>query len=349
MAREEEGQGAIALPGIPNLPPLPASPQTGLVRGASLSFIKDCFYNPDGSRKAYHAAANGITGDGKSTLIETLIEALNDGCPSIVYLVNPKHIVSEPEWSYAPICTTIDNALEALESLNELMQSRITDPNFDKATAPNVYFVIDEIDWICSVYGKKAVNLLRNLFKVGRSVKCFVFLAGQTAQLGTGFTSDDYRQMVRFVMGSEALAFLNNPQFSWDSEPYRETVETWQSQGRRFALIIPTKGKPFLQLMPHIEREIPNPLIPAPSLKQEEDIQEKTNVPDGQQILIKLIEQSRKHGWISASKAKAVCWNLRGFSTNQIREIFEEVTADGQGYLRGSGDGLEWRIDRVTD
>lgn len=343
MAREEKG-GQITLPSMPAIPGIPQ--QKGLVRGASFEFIKDCFYNPDGTQKAYHAAANGITGDGKSTLIETLIEVLNDGSESLVYLINPKHIVSEPEWSYQPICSTIDNALEALESLNELMQQRITDPHFDKATAPNIYFVVDEIDWICSVFGKKAVNLLRNLFKVGRSVKCFVFLAGQTAQLGTGFTSDDYRQMVRFVMGSEALAFLNNPQFSWDSEPYRETVKTWQKQGRRFSLVIPTKGEPFLQLMPVINRVIPNPLIPAPSLSLGEEVQED-ELDLKQQIFLKLVEQSRKHGWISASKAKATCRILRQVSTKDIRGLFYQLKEEGQGYIRGEGDALEWRLDRV--
>jgi hypothetical protein len=346
MAKEEKGHGSIALPGIPNLPNLPGQPQTGLIRGPSLEFIKECFYNPDGSRKAYHAAANGITGDGKSTLIETLIESLNDGCPSLIYLINPKHIVSEPEWSYQPICTTIDNALEALESLNELMQQRITDPNFDKATAPNIYFVIDEIDWICSVFGKKAVNLLRNLFKVGRSVKCFVFLAGQTAQLGTGFTSDDYRQMVRFVMGSESLAFLSNPQFAWDSEPYRETVKNWQKSGKRFALVLPTKGEPFLQMMPVINRTIPNPLIPAPSLSLEEEVQDD-GISKKQEIFLKLVEQSRKHGWMSASKAKATCRVLRQVSTEDIRGLFYQLKEEGQGYIRGEGDALEWRLDRV--
>jgi hypothetical protein len=346
MSKEEKGQVPIAFPGIPNLPPLPGLPQTGLIRGPSLNFIKECFYNPDGSRRAFHAAANGITGDGKSTLIETLIESLNDGSESLVYLINPKHIVSEPEWSYEPICTTIDGALEALESLNELMQTRITDPNFDKATAPNIYFVVDEIDWICSVYGKKAVNLLRNLFKVGRSVKCFVFLAGQSAQLGTGFTSDDYRQMVRFVMGSESLAFLNNPQFVWDSEPYRETVKNWQKAGKRFALVIPTKGEPFLQMMPNINIVIPNPLIPAPSLSLEEEVQEE-GISRKQEIFLKLVEQSRKHGWVSASKAKATCRVLRQVSTEDIRTLFYQLKEEGQGYIRGEGDALEWRLDRV--
>jgi hypothetical protein len=65
--------------------------------------------------------------------------------------------------------------------------------------------------------------------------------------------------------------------------------------------------------------------------------------------LSKLFEQSRKHGWLSASKAKSLCWNLRGFSTSQIREIFEELALNDNGYLRGNGDALEWRIDRVTD
>jgi hypothetical protein len=347
MSKEEKGE-SVALPSMPAMPGI--AQQKGLIRGPSLEFIKDCFYNPDGSRKAYHAAANGITGDGKSTLIETLIESLNDGCPSLVYLINPKHIVSEPEWSYTPICSSIDNALEALESLNELMQQRITDPKFDKLSAPNIYFVVDEIDWICSCYGKKAVNLLRNLFKVGRSVKCFVFLAGQSAQLGTGFTSDDYRQMVRFVMGSESLAFLNNPQFVWDSEPYRETIKNWQKSGKRFALIIPTKGEPFLQLMPHINRVIPNPLIPAPSLNLEEEVSNtptQTNAESSPPDVEKLFDISRRKGWISASKAKQFCHDLRPYSPAQIREIFQQLHSEGYGYLRGEADSLEWRLDRV--
>ncbi|MCT7970272.1 hypothetical protein NG799_28555 [Laspinema sp. D1] len=61
----------------------------------------------------------------------------------------------------------------------------------------------------------------------------------------------------------------------------------------------------------------------------------------------KLFEVSSKHGWISASKAKAFIRALKPYSTDQIREIFQQLHNEGHGYIRGKDESLEWRLDRV--
>jgi hypothetical protein len=347
MAREENGQGLIALPGIPPLPLV--SPPNPLVRSQpSLNFFKEVFLNRDGSEKAYHAAFNGITGDGKTTLAEALIETMAEG--NLVYLVNPKHRVSQPEWSFQPVCTNINDSLDVLKTLEEMMGERLTDPNFDESLTPISYVVIDELDWICSHHGKKATATIRNLLKVSRSANFRIILCGQSAQLGdSGFNSSDFRQTNRFILGSEAVAFLTNPQMKWDSTPYRDTAKQWQKEGKRFALVVPTKGEPFLQLLPHIDRTIPNPLIAAPSMSSGDNQPSPVPVPNDGIDPSKLIELSKRHGWVSASKAKASIWAFKSLSVTQIREIFQELHQDGLGFLRGEGDALEWRSDRVTD
>lgn len=345
MAREEKGKAAITFPSMPSLPGLP-QPETGLIRGASLNFFKEVFLNPDGSEKAFHANFAGITGDGKTTLAETLIEVMAQG--NQVYLVNPKHRVSQPEWSFQPVCTNINEALDVLKTLEEMMGKRLTDPNFDESLTPISYIVIDELDWICSHHGTKATKTIRNLLKVSRSANFRVILCGQSAQLGaSGFDSSDFRQTNRFILGSEAVAYLSNPQLKWDATPYKDTVNQWQREGQRFTLVCPTKGQPFLQLLPTINRQIPNPLISAPSLSLEEDYQLTEITPKDPPSVAKLFEISSKHGWLSASKAKQFCRDLRPYSPAQIREIFQQLSSEGQGYLRGEGDALEWRLNRV--
>lgn len=345
MAREEKGGDSsvhsIPSPSLtsPETAPLPLNP---LVRPPSLDFFKEVFLNPDGTEKAYHASFHGITGDGKTTLAEALLKQF--GCEGRdVYLINPKHRVSQPEWSWEPICTDIEEALGTLKELNLLMTDRLKDPSFDEQFTPINYIIIDELDWIVSHHGNKAAKLVRNLLKVSRSANFRVILCGQSAQLKGGhFDSSDFRQTNRFIMGSEAVAFLSNPQLKWDATPYQDTIKQWQREGKRFTFVQPTKGIPFLQLLPHINRTIPDPLIPAPTPSKEPQNDDGLD-------LTKLYEQSRKHGWLSASKAKSLCWNLRSYSTTQIREIFEELASGGTGYLRGEGDVLEWRIDRVID
>lgn len=257
MSREEKGHGSIALPPMPSMLATSSNP---LVRAKpSLNFFKEVFLNSNGTEKAYHASFNGITGDGKTTLCEALIQEMAEG--NITYLVNPKHRVSAPEWSFEPVCTTINDALECLQTLEEVMMARLSDPTFDEKFTPISYVVIDELDWICSHHGKKATATIRNLLKVSRSANFRVLLCGQSAQLGdSGFNSSDFRQTNRFILGSEAVAFLTNPQMKWSSEVYRDTAKQWQREGKRFALVCPTKGEPFLQLLPHINREIPDPL-----------------------------------------------------------------------------------------
>ncbi|MGL5195754.1 MAG: AAA family ATPase, partial [Chroococcales cyanobacterium] len=347
MAREEKGQtGAIALPGLPplpNLPPLPGQPQTGLVRGASLSFFKEVFLNRDGSEKAYHASFNGITGDGKTTLCEALIQEMAEG--NITYLVNPKHRVSAPEWSFEPVCTNISDALDVLQTLEEMMMSRLSDPTFDEKFTPISYVVIDEIDWICSHHGKKATATIRNLLKVSRSANFRILLCGQSAQLGdSGFNSSDFRQTNRFILGSEAVAFLTNPQMKWSSEAYKDTAKNWQKEGKRFALVVPTKGEPFLQLLPQINREIPDPLYPAPKLGKDEI---NVTVPNSDEGFdpTRLIELSQRHGWVSGSKAKQIIWAFKNIPVTQVREIFQELESEGIGGTRGVGDSLEWHFN----
>lgn len=58
---------------------------------------------------------------------------------------------------------------------------------------------------------------------------------------------------------------------------------------------------------------------------------------------------SRKHGWISASKAKAFCRALRPYTTDEIREMFNHLCSEGKGVIKGEGGSLEWSCKEPSE
>ncbi len=225
-------------------------------RPCDQQWISDLLFEADGSLRQQHIALNGKTRSGKSTLGSHLMSCIAGLQQPKIWLVNPKHIASSPDWvGITPFCKSIGGYVEALIYFNELLKGRVDDRNFNYTTAEPWFILLEELDWAVSEHGKREVlALIRPLIKVGSALKIVVILIGQSAQADF-FTGSDWRQFSRLVIGNEALAFLSNPQFAYSSEvkePLRTEAELLTRQKTRFALVIPFVGLPTIERVPNL-------------------------------------------------------------------------------------------------
>lgn len=221
----------------------------------STDWITQLLFNDDGSLSTPHIHLCGATGSGKSTLGEYVLSLLREGLEVETHLINPKHIESRPDWSFPPFIKSIDGCVDGLQQCQKLISDRLSDPNFDPTTTGKILIVVDEWDWIYAQFGKAAVNALRPLFKVGRGVGVHLLLVGQSPlATDTGLSGSDYRNMARIVLNGEAIAFLDNRQFPYDKSDYYPTAKQYHASGKRFALVVPMVGLPFVALVPHLSK-----------------------------------------------------------------------------------------------
>lgn len=194
--------------------------------------------------ESYHVALNGVTRSGKTTLCEWGIEQLENG---EVYLIDPKYNPKNPRWNYTPSCTDIDEVPIHLDKLSMRIKSRLQD---NEPSTP-LSIIVDEWDWIKDTHGNPVIKSIRKLFKVGAELNIKLWLLGQSPlATGTGLSGSDYRNFGRVVLNAEALAFINNRQFPWDSSRYKLLAESHQRRGERFGLFIPMNGEPFIKVIP---------------------------------------------------------------------------------------------------
>lgn len=219
-------------------------------------WISDFLFDSNGNLRRQHLGISGKSQSGKSTLGSHLMRCIAGDQQPKIWLVNPKHIASEPDWEgITPCCHDINGYLDSLTYFNELLKSRVNDRNFSYKTAEPWFLILEEMDWAVSAHGEKAVlSLVRPLIKVGAALKIVVILVSQSAQADY-FTSSDWRQFSRLVIGIEALSFLSNPQFCFSSEvkePLRTKAELLTKEKERFALAIPFEGLPSIQTVPDL-------------------------------------------------------------------------------------------------
>ena len=264
-------------------------------------WIRDLLFDSEGNLRRQHISLNGKTQSGKSTLASHLMSCIAGNQKPKIWLVNPKHIGSSPDWEgITPYCTSIDDYLAALRYFNSLLQGRCKD-DFSYQAADPWFFVLEELDWAVDHHGKKAVlSLLMPLIKVGAALKITVILVGQSAQ-AEYLNGSAWRQFSRIIIGSEALAFLQNPQFAYSHEvkqPLKELAEQLTEKRERFALVIPFEGLPSIQVIPDLSK-VPVPLLTgqvatydsAPIAPHPEGIQKTTIVDNIRYRLEWLVKQ----------------------------------------------------------
>ncbi|MCD8487932.1 MAG: hypothetical protein LRZ84_14650 [Desertifilum sp.] len=211
--------------------------------------------NEDGSLACSHIHICGPTDAGKTTLGNVVMGILSESRESQIMLMNPKHIECKQSWDVEPFIKSIKQSLYGLHQANGLLEERVEDPKFDPRKAPKLFIIVEEWDWIFSTYKQKAVDALRCLFKVGREVGVHIILLGQSPlATDTGLSGSDYRNFARIIIGLEATQFLKNSQFPYPDmkdELYQKAFN-YQSEGVRFCLVLPVKGLPSIEIIPHI-------------------------------------------------------------------------------------------------
>jgi len=233
-------------------PPVP--PLLTQVKNWTEPFI----FNIDGTLRTPNLNLNGETDSGKSTLAEHFIELIKRPYPQAhIVLIDPKHIPSKPNWSLEPTIATIDEVMRGIEYTHSLVQQRLDDSRFNPDTAEPIFLIIDEHDWIYEVYGKNYIGKLRRIFKVGRALRVHVVLCGQSPlSRDTGLSSSDYQNMGRIILASEAVKYLKSGQFPYqdEKEPLYKLAKRYKEIEQRFALLLPMKGLPTVEQVPHLNQ-----------------------------------------------------------------------------------------------
>lgn len=211
--------------------------------------------------KTQHFHVCGATNSGKSTLVSYIVDLISSKLDSVeLFLINPKHIESDPQWSFDPFVKDIEDVLPGLEHIWEKVLSRRKDPRFDKRTASKIIAIVDEWDWIKEEYGTAAIKIARKITKVGRALNVHIIFSGQSALCtDTGFSTSDYKNVARIVLTDSALQLIGNVKSFPYSLEFRKGLaqisERYLAENKRFALVVPMGSMPFVSLIPHIELE----------------------------------------------------------------------------------------------
>ncbi|MDJ1169672.1 hypothetical protein PMG71_09560 [Roseofilum sp. BLCC_M154] len=224
-----------------------------------------------------HLAINGVTNSGKTTLAEHALSIWN---PSEVWVIDPKYNAVDPSWSYIPRCADIESVMESLSQLEKRLRARQQneEPHTDLAV------VIDELDWIALTYKSKAIDSIRKLYKVGRSLGFRVLLCGQSPYAKT-LDGSDWKNFNRVILGNEAVAFCSNPQFPYEKEKYYQKCLDLHQDKKRFGLWIPVSGDPFVREVPVI-----NPPVQA-RFSETDDSSPEPSEPSSHKWLNQLLDK----------------------------------------------------------
>lgn len=201
---------------------------------------------------------NGESGSGKSTLANNLIAAMQQelgGCD--VTLVDPKYPLSE--WDIPARYKGIDEAYDGLKEAADLVESRLKLAREDKENGRPIrkfkpfLFVIDEIDWIISHFGKEATEQLLITLKVGRALNVMILYIGQTPLCSRlKLNKDDFRHSASFFLGENIPAGIGEVVLDGALKNELEAQYTLRqdSDNKYFCMVKYPGKKPFIASMP---------------------------------------------------------------------------------------------------
>ena len=305
-----------------------------------------------------HLAINGITGSGKTTLAEYALQLWD--CE--VLLIDPKYNALEPAWSVPPLCSNINEVMGALKHVESRMLAR----QQNREAHYPIAIVVDEFDWLCLTYKAKAINVIRALYKVGRSLGFRLIICGQSPY-ANNFDGSDWRNFNRIILNGEALSFCENRQFPYEKNAYHPLCQQYQASGVRYGMFIPTGGVPFINPIPDIGAKVqPSDSEPEPedldtlesqiihlNKSLEQPLAKETNA-DGVSKAITVLPTylqtivdfaNKRRDWISARDVKQQKFKtFQKSTTADIRDCFSELIEDYQlGEVQGEGDRLQYR------
>jgi hypothetical protein len=365
MAREEKGhgQGAIAFPSLPSFPATPPVPPG----------FYDWRHLPEEATGIFLA---GDPGSGKTALVQWLLGLCTEvtGPSQLLIFDTHNHDGKWPEGA-----TILSDEYEILESMRWMLDVELKGRKQGKRPKTPLIWVCDELGDLAYFAKKKAVETKDKTWT--EVIPDFLICAGSQGRkyefLGIFINQGANVKAIGLEGSGDYLEsyhkiFLGRLTEKWGAIQgvAKDKIETLKATAYPVMIgsdlaIHPTHGgykerkkkQPPKPSVSYSVRIIPMPSdIPFSGNSETfEDYPEPaTNptpitVPGDAVDPSKLIEVSRKHGWVTASKARTLCWNLRQLSPTQVRELFQQLSSEGQGYLRNEGESLEWRIDRVTD
>lgn len=240
--------------------------------------------NPNiGKRFNHHYYISGSTGEGKSILggvIARLI-ALNSTKPSIIAGHDPKKIPGMADLSDW-LCTFTEgykiDGYSGAEKWSELIQQLCSIQMKEFSDDPNTGELVLIQDELNTCYGEgkgygndispeEAKDLLSKwLFVITnmRSVKGHLIGMGQSPlSTDTGFKKTSMQNLCFIALGNTATYILNEKNVrsfvysssDKDIEALRKAADTLLEAEVRFALVVPTKGLPFIALIPEFDIE----------------------------------------------------------------------------------------------
>jgi len=236
---------------VPTLGSQPASALLPMpVDGLNQDWLTDFTLNG-----GYHFEILGPTGFGKSTIAKNMATIFIKDRVAEHYLINPKHIASKG-WNIEPFCTDIKDVINALKQVIGLMIKRKDDPAYNQETSHTIIVYIDEWDWIYSVYKNKALDLARQLIKVGRELNILCIFMGQSHLVkGRGFDTSDQLNMATVLLGPTALNYLDYYKGD-DKDRLKEALKAVKDE--RFAITIDRHSHHTVRVVPELDdRSVP--------------------------------------------------------------------------------------------
>lgn len=230
-----------------------------------LQLVKDEWL-PEIASKIIHGKVDGETGSGKSTFVQNLANILATIYQDAEFIsVDPKYPLSLDwnsdlhQWQRQPKYPGIKNALEGLEALKLDIEQRLQIVTNDVVagrqprTFPKKVYLVDEIDWIVTEYGKEAIDNLQVGLKVGRALNVIVIYFGQTPRCSKlKMTKDDFRNSTNISLGSNMPDAIAT--YVFDDGYGRELLDLYWREtnaGNIYISLVAQKGKkPFLAQLP---------------------------------------------------------------------------------------------------
>jgi len=227
------------------------------------NWLKEFLFDELGQLKVFHVKTDGPTGVGKTHLMLHLMWLLQQPHPAAEYwLSDPKFEGESSGWPFTPFITDFDQVAEGAEYLYQhVVTARKHAKREGHAPLHPAFLLFDEADGCFDECGDKFSKPVRRIVKEGRSGWTHCFMAGQSALAkDVGFSGAFFRNMARFVMGNEAIAFTRNAQFSFWEKGHRDLLSRQlsylQEHGRRSVLVVPPSGLglPFVGEVPVLPR-----------------------------------------------------------------------------------------------
>lgn len=216
--------------------------------------------------KIIHAKVDGETQSGKSTLVQNLATLFSDIHKKAEFIsIDPKFpmsVIDSPNlqsWRRNPAFKGIETALDGLKDMAVCVERRLELLSEDVANGepprkfPKKVYVIDEIDWIMSRYGKEATNALQVGLKVGAALNVVVVYLGQSPRCSKlGMTKDDFRNTTNISLAQNIPDALNT--YVYDEQDKKDLLSLYYRETNfgnvYIALVMPKGQKAFLGQMP---------------------------------------------------------------------------------------------------